>query len=103
MQQQETRGGASGGSFRQWVERILVVGAIRGHVEGSEVHFVYSFLDTSPALHESRRNAFSGTNRDETPFLERIETFFGNESKRNASSGINRDEMISWSKSGIVA
>jgi hypothetical protein len=28
-------------------------------------NYVYSFLDTSPGLHESRRNGFWGTNRDE--------------------------------------
>jgi hypothetical protein len=29
---------------------------------GQPEKYVYSFLDTSPALHESRRNAFSGMN-----------------------------------------
>jgi hypothetical protein len=35
--------------------------------DGQPEKYVYSFLDTSPGLHESRRNAFSGTNR---PFEE---------------------------------
>jgi hypothetical protein len=49
--------------------------------------YVYSFLDTSPALHESRRNGLFGN--ESGKIREQIETkrVVGNESRRNEFFG----------------